>query len=154
MAQAVPVPNSSRRLITGKSANQSTNLRVANLLAINLPAVRVKPANGRHLIGGSHASVTTGSDEAPLIWREKRGDEPEGLLKRRCYGTSLGQAPVGSNIEALFFLNAAFFLGRLLRRIVQILLLFVCSNKRLRKSALDKASSNQLVRLNAQEKLK
>jgi hypothetical protein len=35
MAQADSVPSSTRQLITGESANQSTNLR-----ALNLPAVR------------------------------------------------------------------------------------------------------------------
>jgi hypothetical protein len=103
VAQAYSVPNSSRQLITGKSANQSTNP-----WAVNLPAVRGEPAN-RHLIDGSHAGAIIGRDEVPLIWREKRGDEPEGLLKRRCYGASLGQAPVCSNIAALFYATAVFF---------------------------------------------
>ena len=75
-------------------------------------------------------------------------------MKCGYYGANAGQAPVGSNIEALFFANAASFLGRLLRRIVQILLLLASGNKRLRNSARDKASSNQLVQLNVQEKLK
>jgi hypothetical protein len=144
------VPSSSRQLITGESANQSTNLR-----AVNLPAVGVKPVNRRYHIRGS-AGAIIGSDKGPLVrvWREKGGDEPEDLLKWRCYGANASQAPVGSNIEGVFYANAAFFLGRLLRRIVQILLLFVSRNKRLRNSALDKVSSNQLVRLKAQEKLK
>jgi len=142
MAQADSVPSSSRQLITGESANQSTNQR-----AVNLPAVRAEPANRHYLTGGSHASATIGGDEAPLrrLWREKRGDEPEDLLKYRWYGLNAGQAPVGSNIGALFYVNAALFLGRLLRRIVLTLLLFVSRNKRLRNSALDKVSSNQLV---------
>ncbi|MFY9836086.1 MAG: hypothetical protein WAK55_06375, partial [Xanthobacteraceae bacterium] len=86
-----------------------------------------------------------GSDEAaaPRLGREKRGDEPEGLLKWRCYEANAGRVSVGSNIEALFFANAAFFVGRLLRRIVQILLLFVRRNKRLR--AFDEVSSKQLI---------
>ena len=54
MAQAVSVPSSSRQLITGESANQSTNLR-----AENLPAV-TKPGDRRYLIGGSHARVIIG----------------------------------------------------------------------------------------------
>ena len=107
-------------------------------------------------VDGSDARVIIGSDKAPLrrLWREKRSDEPDDLLKRRCYVANACQTVVDSNIEALFFANAAFFLGRLLRRIVQILLLFVRRNKRMRNSALDKPASNQLVRLNAQEKLK
>jgi hypothetical protein len=129
-------------LITGESANQSTNLR-----AVNLPAVREEPANRGYLLGGSHVSAIIGDDEArPFrLWREKRGHQPEDLLKRRYYGANAGQASVGSNIEALFFANPAFFLGRLLRRIVLSLLWFVSRNKRSRDSALDKVSSNQLV---------
>jgi hypothetical protein len=130
-------------LITGESASQSTNLR-----AVNLPAV-IKPGDRRHLIGGSHARVIIGGDEAALLrlGREKRGDESEDPLKCRCYGANAGRVPVGSNIETLFFLE------RLLRRIVQILLRFVKRNKRLRDSALDPVSSNQLVRSSPQERL-
>jgi hypothetical protein len=73
MAQADSVPSSSRQSITGESANQSTNLQ-----AVNLPAIEVKPANRRGAI--------IGSDEMTLIWGEKRGDGPEGPLKRRCHG--------------------------------------------------------------------
>jgi hypothetical protein len=137
-------------LITGESASQSTNLR-----AVNLPAV-IKPGDRRHLIGGSHARVIIGGDEAaPLrLGREKRGDESEDPLKCGCYGANAGRVPVGSNIEALFYANAAFFLGRLLRRIVQILLRFVSRNKRLRDSALDPVSSNQLVPSRPQERLR
>jgi hypothetical protein len=151
MAQADSVPSSSCQLITGESANQSTNLR-----AVNLPAVREEPANRGYLLGGSHVRAIIGGDEArPFrLWREKRGRQREDLLKRRYYGANAGQASVGSNIEALFFANPAFFLGRLLRRIVRTLQLFVSRNKRLRNCALDKAASNQLVRLNVQEKLK
>jgi hypothetical protein len=146
VAQAYSVPNSSRQLITGESANQS-----ANLPAANLPAVR-----RRYFIGGSDAPVTMGGDGAPLlrIWQEKRGDKREHLLNCHCYGANAGLAPVGSNIGALFFANAAFFLGRLLRRIVQILLLFVHRNKRLSIGALEKVSSNQLVPSTEQERLR
>jgi hypothetical protein len=156
MTQADSVPSSSRQLITGERANQSTSPRVANLPAVNLPAVRVKPADGRYFIGDSDARIVMPSNEAPRLrlWRKKRSDEPDDLLKCRCYRAEANQAPVGSNIEALLYANAAFFLGRLLRRIVQILLLFAIRNQRLRNNALDKASSNQLVRLNAKEKLK
>ena len=151
MAQGDSVPSSNRQLITGEGASQSTNLR-----AVNLPAVRVKPAVRRYLIGGSHARVSIGGDEAARLrlGREKRSDEPaQGLLKCRCYGANAGWVPVGSNIEALFFADAAFFLERLLRRIVQILLRFVSRNKRLRDGALDPVSSNQLVRSSPQERL-
>ena len=137
MAKADSVPSSTRQLITGESANQSTNLRAANLRAANLPAVKVKPANRPSLIGGSHDRVVLRRDEASL-------------LKCRHYA---GQAPVDSDVEALFYANVAFFLGRLLRRIVQILLRFVSRNKRLRNSALDPVSSNQLVRSSPQERL-
>ena len=63
----------------------------------------------------------------PLLWGQRRS------------------GAVGSNIEALFFANAAFFLEWLLRRIVQILLRFVSRNKHLRSSTLDKVPSNQLI---------
>ena len=142
MAQADSVPSSSRQLITGESANQSTNLR-----ALNLPAV---PASRRHPVCGSHA------DGAPLLplSREKRGDEPEDLFKCRYYGTNAGQAPFGSSIESLFFANAVLFLGRLLKRILHILLLFASRNERLRNNARDKASSNQLVPSKRQGRLR
>ena len=137
------VPSSGQQLITVERANQSTNLR-----AVNLPAV-IKPGDRRYLLGGSHARVIIGGDEAALLrlGREKRGDESEDPLKCRCYGANAGRVPVGSNIETLFFLE------RLLRRIVQILLRFVSRNKRLRDSALDPVSSNQLVRSSPQERL-
>jgi len=149
MAQGDSVPSSNRQLITGEGASQSTNLR-----AVNLPAV-IKPGDRRYLIGGSHARRIIGGDEAvPLrLGREKRGDDSEDPLKCRCYGANAGWVPVGSNIEALFFADAAFFLERLLRRIVQILLRFVSRNKRLRDSALDPVSSTQLVRSSPQERL-
>lgn len=150
MAQADSVRSSSRQLITGESANQSTNLR-----ALNLPAVAVSPANRRYVIGSWDARVI-GSDGAPLPrpWREKRGDDPEDLFRCRYYGTNTGQAPVGSNIVALGYANAAFFLGWLLRKIVQILLLFVRTNKRFRSGAFDKPSSNQLVPSRPQGRLR
>ena len=121
-----------------------------------------KPSGGqgsthRSTVGGSYAPVIMGTDEDPLwLWRKrrKRGDQPEDLSNCRCYGANAGPAPLGSNIGAVFCVNAAFFLGRLLRRIVQILLLLASGTKRLRNSARDRVSSNQLARLNAQEKLK
>jgi hypothetical protein len=140
------LPSSNRQLITGESAHQSTNRR-----AVNLPAV---PASRRYLVGGSDARVIIGSDEAPLIWRQKRGDKPEALLKCRCYGANASQAPVGSNIEALFCANVAFVLGQLLSKILLSLLLFVSRNKRLRNSAIDKVSSKQLVPSRPQERLR
>jgi hypothetical protein len=137
MAQADSVPSSSRQLITGESASQSTNLR-----AVNLPAVRVQPADRGNLIGGSDARVIIGSDDASFRRpsREKRGDEPEHLFR-----ANAGQAPMASNIKALFFANAAFFLGRVLRWIVLILMRFVSRNKCLRIGAFGEVSSKQLV---------
>jgi hypothetical protein len=150
MAQADSVPSSSRQSITGESAHQSTNLP-----AVKLPAV-MKPADRPYLTGDLHARVIIGNDKAPLVppWREKRGDEPEGLLKCRYYGANAGQASVTSNIRALFYVNAAFFLGRLLRRIVLILLRFVSRTRRLSNSGPDKVSSNQLVPSRPQERLR
>ena len=74
MAQADSVPSSTRQLITGESANQSTNL----------PALRVKPIDRRHSIGRSDTRVIIGTDEAPPLrfWREKRG-QPEDLSNGR-----------------------------------------------------------------------
>ena len=70
MAQADSDRSSSRQLITGESANQSTSLR-----AIRLPAVRVQPVD-RHFVGDSDARVITDSDEALVLWlwRERRPD--------------------------------------------------------------------------------
>ena len=151
MAQADSVPSSSRQLITGESANQSTNLRAANL-----SAAREEPANRGYLIGGSHVSAIISGEEArPLrFWQEKRGDQPQDLLKCRYYGANAAQAPAGSSPETLFYLNAALFLGRLLKWIVLILLLLVSRNKRLRNNALDKVSSNQLVPSKPQGRLR
>ena len=109
------------------------------------------------MIGGSDARAITDTDEALVFWtwRERRPDvEMEDLLKWPCYEANAGQAPVGSNIEALFYATAAFSLGRLLRRIVLILLLFVSRNKRLRNDASDKVSSNRLVRSKPQGRLR
>jgi hypothetical protein len=108
--------------------------------------------NRRYLIDGSHARVIIGGDEAaPLrLGREKRGDESDGPLKCCCYGANAGRVPVGSNIEALFLANAAFFLERLLRRIVR----FVSRNKRSRDGALEQVSSKQLVPSREQGRLR
>jgi hypothetical protein len=140
MAQADSVPSSTRQLITGESANQSTNLR-----AVNLPAVGMKPANRRNLISGCDAVVITGS-KAPLPrpWREKR-DEPEDLSNGPWYGVDTGQVPFGPNIGVLFYATAVFLLGCLPRNILLILLRCLSRNKRLRFGALNKVSSNQLV---------
>ena len=103
MAQTDSVPSSSRQLITGESANQSTTRR-----ALKLPAVTVKPSDRRYFIGGSDARIIMGNDEAALLrlWREKRGEiEPEDLsgnlvvqlgvttegLNRRWYQANTGQ---------------------------------------------------------------
>jgi hypothetical protein len=58
MAQADSVRSSSRQLITGESANQSTSLR-----AIKLPAVRVQPVDRHYFVGDSDARVIRDSDE-------------------------------------------------------------------------------------------
>jgi hypothetical protein len=135
-------------LITGERANQSTNLR-----AINLPAVRVQPVDRRYFIGGSDARVITDTDE-PLvfwIWRARRPHvELEDLSKCR---SSIGQEPLGSNIRALSFETVGFLLGRLLWSIL-ILLRFRSRNKHLRLSALDRVSSNPLVRSKPQGRLR
>jgi hypothetical protein len=75
-------------------------------------------------------------------------------LKCRYFGVNAGRTSVGSNIEALFFANAAFFLGRLLRSIVQILLRFVTRNRRLSNTTPDKVSSKQLVPSKPQGRLR
>ena len=100
MAQADSVRSSSRELITGESANQSTNLR-----AVNLPAVRVQPVDRRYFIDGSDARVIINTDEAPLFWfwRERRPDvELEDKSNCRWYAARTRQEPLGSNIGACF----------------------------------------------------
>jgi hypothetical protein len=134
-------------LITGESANQSTNLR-----AVKLPAVSVQPVDRRYVIGGSDARVIT--DEAPLlwVWRESRLDvEPEDPSNCRWYAASTGQEPLGSNIGALSYETVGFLLGWLLRN---ILLRLRSRNKRLRISAYDGVSSNQLLRSKPQGRLR
>ena len=60
------VPRSSRQLITGEAASQSTNLP-----AENPAAVRVQPVDHRSTVGGS--SVIMGTDEDPFWrWRKRR----------------------------------------------------------------------------------
>jgi len=135
------VTGSSRQLIT-EVAGQSTKLP-----AVSQRAGGVQPVDHRSVVGSSYAPVIMGTDEvAPLLCRKrrKRGDQPEDLLKCRYYEANAGPALVGSNIGAVFCVNAAFFLARLRRRIVLILLRFVGRNQ-LRDGALDKVSSNQLV---------
>src|SRR5262249_27118917 len=101
MAQAASAPSSTRQLITGESANQSTSLR-----AIKLPAVGVQPVDRHYFVGDSDARVITDSDEALVLWlwQERRPDvELEDLSSCRWYGASTGQEPMGSNIGALAF---------------------------------------------------
>jgi hypothetical protein len=150
MAQADSVRSSSRQLITGESANQSTSLP-----AINLPAVSVQPVDRRFFIGGSDASVITDTDEALFwLWRERRVHvDLEDLSNCSCYAASTSQEPLGSNIGALSFETAGFFLGRLLRNIL-ILLRFRSRNKRLRFRPFDGVSSNRLVRSKPQGRLR
>jgi predicted phage-related endonuclease len=104
MAQNDSVPSSTRQLITGWSANQSTNLPEVRLLAVG-----VQPVDRRYFIGGSDARIIMGDDASALLrlWREKRGEvEPEDLsgnlvvqlgvateeLNRRWYESNTGQA--------------------------------------------------------------
>ena len=144
MAQADSVPSSSRQLITGESANQSTNL----------PAVRTKPSDRGYLILGSGARVIMGAEEARLLRlrREKRGAVEPGLSNRRRYGPSTD--PMGSNIGALFYAIAAFLLRWLPRNILLILLRVLNRNNRLPFSTFDKLLSDQSVRSRPQGRLK
>jgi len=151
MAQADSVPSSSRQLITGESASQSTSLRAAKL-----PAVRVQPVDRHYFIGGSDARVITYTDEAPVLWlwwERRRHVDMEDLSNCRWYAASTSQEPLGSNIGALPFETVGFLLGRLLRNIL-ILLRFRSRNKRLRLCAFDGVSSKQLVRSKPQGRLK
>ena len=151
MAQADSVRSSSRQLITGESANQSTSLR-----AIKLPAVRVQPVDRHYFVGDSDARVITDSDEALVLWlwQERRPEvELEDLSNCRWYAASTGQEPLGSNIGALSFETVGFLLRRLLRNIL-ILLRFRSGNAPLRLSAFDGVSSNQLVRSKPQGRLR
>ena len=151
MAQADSVPSSSRQLITGESANQSTSIR-----AVKLPAVSVQPVDRHHFIGGSDARVITDTGEAFVfsIWRERHPDvELKDLSNCRWYAASTGQEPLGSSIGALSFETAGFLLGRLLRNIL-ILLRIRRRNKRLRFSAFDNLSPNQLVRSKPQRRVR
>jgi len=146
MAQADHAPSSTRQLITGESANQSTNL----------PAVRVKPIDRPHFIGRSDARVIMGTDEAPRlrVWREKRRHvELKDLSSGRCYEANNGQGPGGLDLGALFYATAVFFLGWLPKNILLILLRFLSRNKRLPFGALEGVSSNQLL-LKPQGRLK
>jgi hypothetical protein len=139
-------------LITGESVNQSTSLR-----AVKLPAVSVQRVDRHYFIGGSDARVITDTDEAliPWIWRERRGHiDLEDLSNRRWCAASPGQEPIGSNIGALFYATAVFFLGWLRRNILPRPLLFPSRNKRICLSAFDNESSNQLVRSKPQERLR
>ena len=144
MAQADSVPSSTRALITGESASQSTNL----------PAVRVKPSDRGYLIPGSGARVIMGAEEARLLQlrREKRGAVEPGLSNRRWYGPSTD--PMGSNIGVLFYAIAAFLLRWLPRNILLILLRVLNRNDRLPFSTLDKLLSDQSVRSRPQGRLK
>src|SRR5215472_3962911 len=107
MAQTDCVPSSSRQLITGERANQSTNLR-----AVKLPAVSVQPVDRHYSIGDSDARIITDTGAAFVFWtcRERRPDvELEDLSNRRWYAATISQEPLGSNIGA--FETAGFLLG-------------------------------------------
>ena len=151
MAQADSVPSSSRQLITGESANQSTNPR-----AVTLPALSVQPVDRHYFIGGSDPGVITHTDGALVfwIWRKRCGHiELKHSLNCHWYAASTGQEPLGSNIGALSFETIGFLLGRLLRNIL-ILLRSRSRNKRLRLSASEGVSSTQLVRSDPQGRLR
>ena len=151
MAQADSVRSSSRQLITGASANQSTSLR-----AIKLPAVRVQRVDRHYFVGDSDARVIADSDEALVLWlwRERRPDvELEDLSNCRWYAASTGQEPLGSNIGAISFETVGFLLGRLFRNIL-ILLRFRSRNKRLCFRPFDGMSANQLVPSKPQGRLR
>ena len=110
----------------------------------------------RYFVGGSDARIIMGDDEAALIrlWRERCRDvELEDLSNCRWYAASTGQEPLGSNIGALSFETVGSLLGRLLRNIL-IGLRLRSRNKRLRFSAFDGVSSNQLVRSKPQGRLR
>ena len=146
MAQADSIPSSTRQLITGESANQSTKL----------PAVRVKPSDRGYFIADLGTRSIMGDDKAALLPRHRRekhgGFKPEGLLNGRWYEANTGRVPTGSNIAPLSYW------WRLLRTVLLIALRFMSRNSRLRfstfKNALKKTSSNQLVRSEPQERLK
>jgi hypothetical protein len=148
MAQADSVRSSSRQLITGESANQSTSLR-----AIKLPAVRVQPVDRRYLIRGSDAPVITDTEEAHVLCLWRVHIDLEDVSNYRWYAANTGQEPLGSNIGALPFETAGFLLGWLLRNIL-ILLRFRSRNKRLRFRPFDGASSNRLVPSKPQGRLR
>ena len=141
MVEADSVPSSTRRLITGESANQSTNLR----------AIGLKPIDRRHFIGGSDARVIMGIDEAPLLPHDVKLED---LSNHRWYEANTGQGPMGSTNGAPFYPTAAFFVRLLPRNILLILLVFLSRNKRLRFSAFDGVSSNRLVRSKPQGRLR
>ena len=146
MAQADSVPSSTRQLITGESASQSTNL----------PAVRIKPCDRGYFIGDLGARSIIRAGEAPALphhCRENRGGiEPDGLFNRRWCEANAGWVPAGSNIGTLS--DAC----RLLWNVLLIVFRFLSRNKRLQVSASQnavvKVSSNQLVRSRPQERLK
>jgi len=135
---SVASATSNLQAVPRSSSQQSTNLR-----AVSLPAVRVKPADRSYFIGGSDGCAIMGSDKAPLLrlWRERRGDEPEDLLKCRCFEANAGQAP------------AVFFRRRLPRWIV-LILLFASREQALTHRHIRKVSSNQLVQSKPQENLR
>jgi len=106
MAQADSVPSSSRQLITGETASQSTNLR-----AVKQRAVRAQPVDHRPIVGDSYAPVIMGTDEAAFwLWRRKRkrSDGAGGLVE---VPPLWGRRSDGSNVGALSYETAAFCWG-------------------------------------------
>ena len=76
MAKADSVPSSSRQLITGESANQSTNPR-----AVTLPALSVQPVDRHYFVGDSDVRVI----KALVLWLWQANrlvpSKPQGRLK-------------------------------------------------------------------------
>jgi hypothetical protein len=107
MAQADSVPSSSRALITGESANRSTNQRAAKP-----PAVSVQPVDRHYFIARSDARVITNAVPLLWIWRERRPDvELKDLSNCGWYAASTGQEPLGSNIGAPVLRDRRLFAG-------------------------------------------
>jgi hypothetical protein len=134
MAQADSVPSSTRRLITGESANQSTNL----------PAVRIKASDRSYFINGLDSRDSRG----PLAWAHRLfldNSEAKAAPYRlpRCSGWRLPTPP------NLGILSCAW---RLLRNVLLVALRFLSRRKRLAfrasENAVEKLRPNQLVRSN------
>jgi hypothetical protein len=100
----------------------------------------------RYFIGGSHARIIMGDDEAALIrlWQERRGEvEPEDLsgnlivqlgiatenLNRRRYEPIIGRMFIGWYIVALCYATAVFLVGWWPWNVLLILPALLSSNR-------------------------